>query len=140
MTLLRGWCPCGGPLWRFDARPGRGADGVCRLCSLESYEWRFSSWHDVDRADANSTSATAATSMWLPRGAREYRNPLPDDDDIGYERWLSVRRPNEGTIRETLAAWDDLMGAMGFRRAEILDADAQRSRLAMFGFPPEEAP
>lgn len=90
MNRLRGWCECGGPLWREDE---------CRVCRLTvTYPKLF--WPPIPwtRADANSTENTAATSTWLPVGARDFdvRRAIGWGlVDFGYlQHWLVEPWPN----------------------------------------------
>jgi len=78
MTHQRGWCPCGGPLWRvFKSNAFWPAHTPCRLCWLEetgphlklTTKYMEQEARARHIADCNSTADTAATSTWLPRGA-----------------------------------------------------------------------
>ena len=98
MTRLRGWCSCGGPLWREQWHPLTSESWVtCRLCDLEvrgSERWSSRGgvydlaalnayatlrtmtanlWHDR-RDEANDTANSPARSTWLPPGANDPTN------------------------------------------------------------------
>jgi hypothetical protein len=79
MSKIKGWCRCGGPLWRDD--------GFCRLCWLEAET------HGPDRLDEyNSTDNAAATSQWLPRGSVSWvvAKELKDADRL--DLWLMATK------------------------------------------------
>ena len=83
MTRLRGWCSCGGPLWRVSYGEERTKKG-CRLCWITTRRtWGKANllllatahrdWSDR-RDEANDTANSRAMSTWLPpEGASDWR-------------------------------------------------------------------
>jgi hypothetical protein len=93
---VKGYCHCGGPLWRDD--------GFCRLCWLESdAAWNLCPVVEgPDTIDANNaTWGTTATSQWLPPGQREVK-PARSKTERACQFWLRYvqERQDQGEWRQ----------------------------------------
>ena len=113
MTSLRGWCSCGGPLWRENPWDDSVYCRLCRIVGMTSQQVR---WHDDEERGydiegvsinallydewpsrsiviCNDTTNSPATSTWLPANVRDMRimtSTDGEDTEDHLDVWLDL--------------------------------------------------